>query len=146
MLCRYSLCLTLLLPAFAPAQDLPELQEQAVKAAVAKVAPSVVSIETTGGTDIIGSGPRGPQIRKRTGPTSGLGVAADGYLISSAFNFANKPTAIFVAVPGHKEKYVAKVVANDETRMLTLLKIDAEDLPVPAAAPKKEMRVGQWSI
>ena len=40
-------------------------------------------------------------------------VTANGYIISSAFNFANKPSGIFVAVPGHKEKYVAKLVATD---------------------------------
>src|SRR5262249_54146045 len=92
----------------------------------------------------LGSGPG--MFRKGAGPTTGLVVAADGYIISSAFNFANKPSAIFVAVPGHKERHVAKIVATDNTRMLTLLKIDAKGLPVPVAAPKKEFRVGQWSM
>ena len=55
-----------------------------MKAAVAKVAPSVVQIETSGGSDIIGSGSGGQQIRKGTGPTTGLIVSDDGYLISSA--------------------------------------------------------------
>ncbi len=123
--------------------DLAGLQEKAMQAAVQKVAPSVVQIETSGGTDLIGSGPRGPQIRKGTGPTTGLIVAADGYVISSAYNFANKPTAIFIDVPGHKDHYPAKVVATDTTRMVTLLKIDLTGLPVPAAAPKKEIKVGQ---
>jgi serine protease Do len=127
-------------------EDLESLQEKAMKAAAAKVAPCVVQIETSGGTDVIGSGLGSPQVRKGTGPTTGLIVAADGYVISSAFNFANKPSAIFVAVPGHKDRLVAKVVATDHTRMLTLLKIEANGLPVPAAAPKKDIRVGQWSL
>ena len=39
--------------------------------------------------------PGGPAgIRLGTGPTTGLIVHADGYIISSAFNFANKPQAI----------------------------------------------------
>src|SRR5262249_54514422 len=122
------------------------LQEKALKAAVARVAPCVVQIETTGGTDLIGSGPRGAQVRKGVGPTSGVSVAPDGYIISSAFNFANKPSGIFVSVPGKPERHVAKVVATDHTRMLTLLKIDADDLPVPVPAPKKDMRVGQWAV
>ena len=126
--------------------DLPALEEQAMQAAVQKVAPSIVQIETTGGTDRIGSGPKGPQIRKGVGPTTGLVVAADGYIVSSAFNFANKPTAIFVAVPGHKERYPAKVVATDTTRMLTLLKIEATGLPVPQAVPRKEIRIGQSAL
>src|SRR5262249_55560635 len=92
------------------AEDLDVLQEQAVKAAVTKVAPSVVQIETSGGTDVIG-GAGGPQIRRGTGPTTGLVVDAEGYVITSSFNFANRPSAIFVAVPGRPERQVAKVVA-----------------------------------
>jgi S1-C subfamily serine protease len=130
----------------AAQEDLNELQEKALKAAVAKVAPSVVQIETTGGTEIIGAGQRGMPVRKGVGPTTGLIVAQDGYVISSAFNFANKPTAIFVTVPGAKERYVAKVVATDQTRMLTLLKIEANGLPVPQAAPKKDIKIGQWAL
>ncbi|MFN4260343.1 MAG: trypsin-like peptidase domain-containing protein [Gemmataceae bacterium] len=126
--------------------DVNELLEKAMKDAAAKVAPSVVLIETTGGTEIIGRGPRGQLVRKGVGPTTGVIVSPDGYIISSAFNFANKPSAIFVAVPGEKERKVATIVATDRTRMLTLLKIDAKDLPVPPATPKNDIRVGQWSL
>jgi S1-C subfamily serine protease/predicted esterase len=117
------------------------LQGQALQAAVMRVAPSVAQIETSGGVDVLGSGPE--RMRKGVGPTTGLVVASDGYIISSAFNFANKPAAIFVALPGHKDRFVARVVATDQTRMLTLLKIDATGLPVPAPCPKGEIRVGQ---
>jgi serine protease Do len=126
------------------AADLETQDEQAMKAAVAQVAPSVVQIETSGGSDLIGTGQA--KVRKGTGPTTGLVVAADGYVISSAFNFANKPSAIFVAIPGQKERLVAKIVSTDETRMLTLLKVEATGLKVPAATPKKDIRVGQWSL
>jgi S1-C subfamily serine protease len=156
MLCRILVLLvaiqgTLITPAWLLAEppsgtDLDEIQEAAMKAAVAKVGPSVVQIETSGGSDVIGSGAIGQQIRKGTGPTTGLILSPDGYIISSAFNFANKPSAIFVAIPGNKERLVAKVVATDQSRMVTLLKVDAQDLPVPAATPKKEMRIGQWAL
>ncbi|HEV3079462.1 MAG TPA: PDZ domain-containing protein [Gemmataceae bacterium] len=136
--------LTSALLAQPPADDTEGLQELATKAAVAKVSPSVVQIETSGGSDILGSG--ASMFRKGAGPTTGLVVAADGYIISSAFNFANKPSAIFVSLPGHKERYVAKVIATDTTRMLTLLKIEAKGLPVPEATPKKEIQVGRWSL
>ncbi len=128
------------------ADDLDALQEKAIKAAVAKVAPCVVQIETSGGSEVIGRGPRGGSVRKGVGPTSGLIVAADGYVLSSSFNFANKPSDIFVAVPGHKERYVAKVVAKDASRMVTLLKINAAGLPVPQPTPKNEVRVGQTAL
>ena len=96
--------------------DLDTLRQKAIKAALLKVAPYVVTIETSGGTDFAiggggpGGGPGGPRlILKGTGPTTGLIVGKDGYIITSAFNFANKPSSIFVAVPGRKEKFVAKV-------------------------------------
>jgi serine protease Do len=133
-------------PSFArdgrpPDDDLTILQSQALQAGVARVAPSVAQIETSGGVDVLGSGPE--RMRRGVGPTTGLIVASDGYIISSAFNFANRPAAIFVALSGHKDRFVARVVATDQTRMLTLLKIDASGLQVPAACPKGEIRVGQ---
>ena len=99
---------------------------------MARVAPCVVQIETQGGVDVVHAA-GGGMIRRGMGPTSGLIVSADGYIISSAFNFANKPTTIDVSVPGQKDRYPAKVVATDQTRMLTLLKIDA-DRPARAGA------------
>jgi S1-C subfamily serine protease/predicted esterase len=138
-----SLCLATVADAQS-SEDTLAVQERAMRAAVGLVAPSVVQIETSGGTDVIGFGQG--QIRRGVGPTTGLVVGADGYVISSAFNFANKPSAIFVAVPGLKERLVAKVVATDHTRMLTLLKIQAVGLRVPVALPKKEIQVGQWAL
>jgi S1-C subfamily serine protease/predicted esterase len=121
--------------------------EAAMKAAVEKVAPCVVKIETTGGTEVVG----GPSAmaggtRKGVGPTTGLVVAADGYVVTSSFNFANKPTDVFVTIPGRPTRLVAKVVAHDQTRMLSLLKVDAKDLPVPPPYPKADLKVGQWTI
>jgi serine protease Do len=127
-------------------EDFDELQQKAVQDAAHKAAPSIVQIDTQGGTDIIKQGPMGAVIRKGAGPTSGLIIGADGWIISSAFNFANKPQNIFVEIPGHKEKYVAKLIATDQTRMLTLLKIDAKDLPVAAPAPKSEIKIGHTAI
>ena len=79
-------------------------KNKAIKAAVAQVAPCVVQIETQGGTDMV-RGAGGGMIRHGLGPTSGLVVSPDGYIISSAFNFANKPTTIDVSVPGKKNRY-----------------------------------------
>jgi len=130
-----------LVPAQSP--DIDSAYEQAIQAAVAKVAPSVVLIETTGGSERVGPVDNG--IRKGTGPTTGVVVGADGYIITSAFNFANKPTSITVGIPGRKDRLVAKVIATDHSRMLTLLKIDTPDLVVPAFVPESEIRIGQWA-
>src|SRR5262249_26682061 len=110
-----------------------------------QVAPSVVQIETSGGTEMVGAGGPGAVI-KGVGPTTGVVVSPDGYVVTSAFNFANKPTAVFVTVPRQKERKVAKTVATDQTRMITLIKVEASGLQVPKAVPKKEVRIGQWAV
>jgi len=137
------------LPLFAQ-DDINELLEKAIKASMTKVAPSVVQIETVGGTELISTGPRGMQIRKGVGPTTGVAVDAEGFVISSAFNFANKPQSIFVMVPGHKKRYTAEIWATDHTRMLTLLKLNDFDkeqkLVVPTATPKKDILVGHTAV
>lgn len=126
-------------------QDVNEETEKAIKQAVARVSSSVVQIETSGGTELLGgSGPNA--VIKGIGPTTGVVVSPDGYIITSAFNFANKPSAVFVAIPGETERRVAKIVANDLTRMLTLIKVEATGLKVPPAVPKNEIRIGQWAV
>ncbi|HEV3386122.1 MAG TPA: hypothetical protein VG097_14980, partial [Gemmata sp.] len=132
------------------AADVIEATEAAMKAASAKVAPMVAKIETAGGAEVVGKkGPPGappqPGVRKGTGPTTGLVVSPDGFVITSAFNFANKPTDIFVTIPG-RPRLVAKVVANDKSRMLTLLKVEAQNLPVPTPILKKEIEIGLWAM
>ncbi len=147
-------CLLLVFATTISAQDVNEKNEAAMREAVMKVAPSVAKIETSGGREMAtGGGVRrrpgvpnpGSGVRKGVGPTTGLVVSSDGHVLTSAFNFANNPTDIFVTVPG-QPRMVAKVVATDSTRMLTLLKIDARNLPVPAAYPASEIQIGQWSL
>ncbi len=130
----------------ARAQDTNDQLEQAMKDAVRKVAPSVVQIVTQGGSDLVVPSSKGPVFRKALGPTTGVIVGSDGYVISSAFNFINNPTNILVSVPGQAEPYVAKKVATDRSKMLTLLKIDKDGLPVPISVSLKDVHEGQWSI
>jgi serine protease Do len=128
----------------AAAQDaeksLPVLEERAMKAALERVAPSVVRIETVGGLERLG------ELLVGTGPTTGLVVSPDGYIISSAFNFAQKPDSILVTLAGGTRK-PARLVATDHSRMLVLLKVEPdEELAVPEVAPQGEIRVGQWAL
>src|SRR5437667_12846985 len=81
-----------------PAEDLNDKTERAMKEAVKKIAPSVVQIVTQGGADMVVAGPKGQVFRKALGPTTGVIVSGDGYVISSAFNFVNNPASILVAV------------------------------------------------
>lgn len=119
--------------------DLGLLEEKAFQAAVQRVAPAVVRIETIGGLEQVGN------VLFGTGPTTGLVVSEDGFILSSAFNFLNRPSSILVQVPGG-QRQPAKLVATDHSRMLALLKIDpAKPLPVPRFAEELP-RVGQWAI
>jgi serine protease Do len=129
-----------------PAPDLNEQFVKAIKEAAKKVGPSVVQIQTVGGTDMVVTGPKGPTFRKALGPTTGLIVDPDGYIITSEFNFINSPTTISVIVPGFSEPFLAKKIATDKSRMLTLIKIDKGGLPVPEFVPFKQMKVGQSAL
>ncbi len=120
--------------------DLVELEDAAVKAAVARTADCVVSIETIGGLEKVGG------VLVGTGPTTGLVVSEDGYIVSSAFNFIQKPSTVLVTLPGGK-RTTAEIVARDHSRMLVLLKVQTDEpLAVPTHVPRDEMQVGQWSI
>ena len=76
-------------------------------------------IETIGGLERVGG------VLVGTGPTTGLVVSDDGYIISSAFNFIQQPTSILVTLPGG-QRAAAKIVARDHSRMLVLLKVKTE--------------------
>jgi serine protease Do len=157
---RYAIAFLLasLLAAPLAAQDAPAalpnaklgdlLAPKAFRAAAAKALPSMVTIESFGG--IAGAGTkRGKMAGIRLpgeGPTTGLIVSQDGYILTSTFNFLRKPPIITVVLPDGQRK-VAKMLGTDETRKLTLLKVDGvENLPVPEYAPRSQLRVGQWAV
>ncbi len=124
----------------ASAEDLNTLEQKALIDAVDRVAPSVVRIETIGGLE------RVDRVLFGAGPTTGLVVDSSGYIVSSAFNFVNRPASILVRLPDGTRK-PAKLIARDHNCQLVLLKIEPDHpLPVPEAAPQSEMRVGQWCV
>jgi serine protease Do len=115
------------------------LEEQAFKQAAALADPSVVRIETVGGLEQLDN------VLLGSGPTSGVVVSADGFVISSSFNFVAKPTSILVTLPDGR-RLAAKQIANDRLRLLTLLKVDAEGLTAARPAPRDQIKVGQWAV
>lgn len=120
--------------------SLSALEESALRAAAQNVAASVVQIRTIGGLDTV-AGSLLPD-----GPTTGLIISADGYIISSAFNFVQQPASILVTLPSGKQA-PAELVATDHSRMLVLLKVTGvTDLPVAPMVPVDEIRPGQWAI
>jgi serine protease Do len=140
LLLAFFACVASAAHAAAHADDLDAQEQKALSDAVDHVAPSVVRIETVGGLE------RVDKVLFGAGPTTGLVVDSSGYIISSAFNFVNKPASILVRMPDGSRK-PAKLIARDHNCQLVLLKIETDHpLPLPEAAPLAQMRVGQWCV
>lgn len=119
--------------------DIEKAEEQAFKQAAALVSQSVVRIDTVGGLDVVG------KILTSTGPTTGVVLTKDGYIVSSAFNFISEPTSVLVTGADGK-RLPATIVATDKLRMITLLKVKADNLLPPKFVKHSELKVGQWAL
>lgn len=119
--------------------DLVNAEQQAFQRAALAVGPSVVTIETIGGFDKLG------EVRLNTGATTGTVIGKDGWIISSAFNLAGQPQAIFVTLDDGR-RVPARRVATDNARKLVLLKAEATDLVPITGAAAEAIEVGRWAI
>lgn len=123
-------------------------RQDAIQNAVRIASSSVVTIETSGGSEVVtlGRGPRGQDnfLRKGTGATTGVVVHPEGWIVSSAFNFVNKPTSIIVSVG--QARHIANLVSTDTTRSIALLKIQAPTPNFAQVSPLAGIRVGQTVI
>jgi len=132
----------------------------------AAMTPHLVKIETVGGAqpggflptsdDEEGSEDRPPpsnQFRDdmgssfvvADGPTTGIVYSADGYIITSSFNFVRDPLLITVTLSDGR-RFAADLIARDQVRKIALLKVQAADLKVPEWADPADVRVGQWAV
>ena len=135
-------CVWFVQPHLGLAEDTESVSKKAAayQAAVAEVAASVLRIETFGGLEKV------DKVLIGSGPTTGLAVSSDGYVLSSAFNFVQKPNSILVTMPSGK-RAAAQIVARDQSRKLVLLKVNSDEpLTVPPSVSRKEITVGQTAI
>lgn len=157
-----ALALSLQLTARADDSSPPGLSDEQVLAAATRLVVercrgAVVTIDTLGDLE---EGFRAPQnegeaqggvlakkgFKQAYGPSSGVVISADGYILTSQFTLQRKPRHIFVTLDDGRQ-FVAKLVGGDESRGLALLKVDvAEPLPVLEIRPKAEIEAGQFSI
>lgn len=126
-------------PLAAQVADVEALEEEAFKAAAAIAEPSIVQIQTIGGLDVVG------ELIAGTGPTTGVVVSPDGEILTSSFNFVSKPSSIIVML-GDGRKLPAEIVATDQIRQVTLIRVKQGGLTPIAVAPRKELQVGQWTV
>ncbi len=140
----------------AEGAELDRARAAVARRALSLVEPSIVTIETIGGTqpepEQQGFGPpttrpargRGG-VRVADGPTTGLIHSPDGLILTSSFNFVRDPSIITVILTDGS-RHVARLLARDTIRRLALLRIDATGLPLPAWSPDGDMAVGQYAV
>jgi serine protease Do len=118
-------------------------EDATVRKAATDISPWLVRIDTIGGHEKVGSE------FANEGTSTGLLLDRDGFVVTSAFNFLHDPTSILLRF-ADGSKRVAKKVATDQNRMLTLLKVENLDpafLPeLYAIAPKDSIRVGEVCV
>jgi len=121
------------------------LTAKAFRAATEKIQPSLVTIESYGGVAAV-QGKIGGIRKQGEGNTTGIVISADGYVVTSTFNFIQKPPVITV-VTSDGNRHTARLMGRDKIRKICLLKIDGvSDLQVPEIVDPKDVAVGQWAV
>ena len=131
----------------APLSQLESLQltSQAFRAATKRAVPSLVSIESFGGSSVK-AGRIGGIRKQGEGNTTGVVISPDGYILTSTFNFIREASVVIVKTHQGDER-VAQILGRDDTRKICLLKIDdVAGLAVPEMQPVQDVKVGQWAI
>jgi len=86
-----------------------------------------------------------PGFKKSEGPTSGLIISEDGFILTSAWNFDSKPQATVVTTSDGRA-HAAQLLGIDRAAGLALLKIDARNLPMPAFRSPRDVKEGAWAF
>ena len=137
-----ALCTTfsfLFLPAVYGVADVPR--------AISGIVPHLVRIETIGGHERVGTE------LANEGTSTGVLLNQEGYVITGAFNFLHDPTSILLVFSDGTKK-VARKIATDRLRMLTLLKANdfvgnnilGNEIPPLIMRSKESIRVGERCI
>jgi serine protease Do len=86
-----------------------------------------------------------PGFKKAEGPTTGVILSADGYIVTSAWNFESNPTVVTVTTADGKTT-AAKLLGIDRAAGLALLKIDRDGLPAASFLDPNAVKVGAWAF
>ncbi|HEX3868052.1 MAG TPA: trypsin-like peptidase domain-containing protein, partial [Gemmatimonadaceae bacterium] len=125
-------------------------RQNAITAAVAKVSPSVVTVQTETESqspqnpfDILFGGGRA-QTQTQAGLGTGFIVRSDGVIVTNAHVVAGAKTVSVMMHDG--TVYPAKVLGTDETNDIAVLKISAKDLAAVPVGNSNELVIGEWAI
>ena len=142
-------CGTVATVSVAATEELPFEEEAAIRAAVERVAPSVVRIETAGVSETVLAS--AAEAIPATGPSTGIVVEEGGWVLATSFAVPRDAVEAIVVLPDATvpggQRRVARVVGRDLSRGLVLLRVEGAGLtPVPEWVPRAELAVGQWTI
>jgi serine protease Do len=127
----------------------PATRRTAITEAVAKVAPSVVTVQTEV-VQRVAADPFEQMFGGRSGTqtSAGLGsgfvVRADGVIVTNAHVIAGASRISVMFRDG--TTYPATAVGTDETNDLAVLKVNAKGLPVAPLGDSDNLLVGEWAI
>lgn len=128
-------------------QAIASQRRSAITEAVAKVSPTVVTVQTEAVQRVTNYDFFfGQQSRDQTsaGIGSGFIIRADGVILTNAHVVAGA-TKISVAMRDG-QTYNAKLLGSDEMNDLAVLQISAKNLPVAALGTSRGLLIGEWAI
>ena len=133
----------------ARAARIPDSRRTAITDAVARVAPSVVTVQTEVVQQVAASpfdaffgGRSGTQTSAGLG--SGFIIRADGVIVTNAHVVAGATNISVMLRDG--TTFPARAIGTDETNDLAVLKVDAKNLPVAPLGDSDFLLVGEWAI
>ena len=123
-------------------------RRNAITAAVAKVAPAVVTVQT----EAVDQSPQDPfeiffgraQPRTSAGLGTGFVVRGDGVIVTNAHVIAGATKVSVMMRDG--TVYPAKVLGADETNDIAVVRITAKSLPEVKLGNSNNLVVGEWAI
>ena len=122
-------------------------RRNALTNAVSKVAPSVVTVQTEAvqqSTDPFDMFFGGGQQQTQAGLGTGFVVRKDGVIVTNAHVVAGANKISVMLRDG--TVYPAKILGQDETNDLAVIKIDAKNLPEVKLGNSNTLLVGEWAI
>jgi len=129
-------------------QDVDGSRRTAITEATARVAPAVVTIqtETVQRVPVDFFGMFMGQTRERVSPGIGSGfiIRDNGVIVTNAHVVQGAQSVSVMMRDG--TTYTAKVLGQDETNDLAVLKIDARNLPVAPLGDSDGLMIGEWAI
>ncbi|MEO7085849.1 MAG: trypsin-like peptidase domain-containing protein [Gemmatimonadaceae bacterium] len=123
-------------------------RQNAITAAVARVSPSVVTVQT----EVVNQSPQDPfemffgraQPRTQAGLGTGFVVRKDGVIVTNAHVIAGANTISVMMRDG--TVYPAKLLGTDETNDIAVVRINAKNLTEVKLGNSNDLVIGEWAV